>query len=155
MRVCVRAQALSSSVSSSKLFPSSTSPHETSFGEEVEVHSLLVVDQHTFEGKCESWSAGACVCVCAGVTSGALSPQCCTRISSCRTSMLSVWCPVSWAEMLPSTSSSALPWCIRRRRSLNRAASSSFTIQTVSIRHAPIISTHYMCLGVSANPSIL
>lgn len=44
-------QALSSSVSSSKLFPSSTSPHETSFGEEVEVHSLLVVDQHTFEGK--------------------------------------------------------------------------------------------------------
>ncbi len=64
MRVCVRAQALSSSVSSSKLFPSSTSPHETSFGEEVEVHSLLVVDQHTFEGKCESWSAGACVCVC-------------------------------------------------------------------------------------------
>ncbi|KAJ3593559.1 hypothetical protein NHX12_005893 [Muraenolepis orangiensis] len=29
--------------------PSSTSPHETSFGEEVEVHSLLVVDQHTFE----------------------------------------------------------------------------------------------------------
>lgn len=43
-------QALSSSVSSSKLFPSSTSPHETSFGEEVEVHSLLVVDQHTFEG---------------------------------------------------------------------------------------------------------
>ncbi|TNN58843.1 DNA damage-binding protein 1 [Liparis tanakae] len=41
--------ALSSSVSSSKLFPSSTSPHETSFGEEVEVHSLLVVDQHTFE----------------------------------------------------------------------------------------------------------
>lgn len=46
-------QALSSSVSSSKLFPSSTSPHETSFGEEVEVHSLLVVDQHTFEGRCE------------------------------------------------------------------------------------------------------
>lgn len=44
-------QALSSSVSSSKLFPSSTSPHETSFGEEVEVHSLLVVDQHTFEGE--------------------------------------------------------------------------------------------------------
>ncbi|XP_037550398.1 DNA damage-binding protein 1 [Nematolebias whitei] len=39
----------SPSVSSSKLFPSSTSPHETSFGEEVEVHSLLVVDQHTFE----------------------------------------------------------------------------------------------------------
>ncbi|CAL8352416.1 unnamed protein product [Merluccius merluccius] len=34
---------------SHKLFPSSTSPHETSFGEEVEVHSLLVVDQHTFE----------------------------------------------------------------------------------------------------------
>ncbi|XP_065126106.1 DNA damage-binding protein 1 [Paramisgurnus dabryanus] len=42
-------QALSSSMSSSKLFPSSTAPHETSFGEEVEVHSLLVVDQHTFE----------------------------------------------------------------------------------------------------------
>lgn len=38
-------------MSSSKLFPSSTSPHETSFGEEVEVHSLLVVDQHTFEGE--------------------------------------------------------------------------------------------------------
>ncbi|TNM90826.1 hypothetical protein fugu_003115 [Takifugu bimaculatus] len=29
--------------------PSSTSPHESSFGEEVEIHSLLVVDQHTFE----------------------------------------------------------------------------------------------------------
>lgn len=39
-------------MSSSKLFPSSTAPHETSFGEEVEVHSLLVVDQHTFEGIC-------------------------------------------------------------------------------------------------------
>lgn len=47
----IHLQALSSSVSSSKLFPSSTSPHETSFGEEVEVHSLLVVDQHTFEGE--------------------------------------------------------------------------------------------------------
>uniref|UniRef100_A0AAY4BHT8 Damage-specific DNA-binding protein 1 n=1 Tax=Denticeps clupeoides TaxID=299321 RepID=A0AAY4BHT8_9TELE len=44
-----RPKALSSSISSSKLFPSSTSPHETSFGDEVEVHSLLVVDQHTFE----------------------------------------------------------------------------------------------------------
>ncbi|XP_043089547.1 DNA damage-binding protein 1 [Puntigrus tetrazona] len=49
MRPSASTQALSSSVSSSKLFPSSTSPHETSFGEEVEVHSLLVVDQHTFE----------------------------------------------------------------------------------------------------------
>lgn len=48
-------QALSSSVSSSKLFPSSTSPHESSFGEEVEVHSLLVVDQHTFEGERTFW----------------------------------------------------------------------------------------------------
>ncbi len=134
--VCVCAQALSSSVSSSKLFPSSTSPHETSFGEEVEVHSLLVVDQHTFEGKCVRWSVRVCVQerVCAGVTSVSLSLslQCCMRISSCRTSMLSVWCPVSWAEILPSTSSSAQPWCIRRRRSLNRAASSSFTIQTVT-----------------------
>lgn len=46
-------QALSSSMSSSKLFPSSTSPHESSFGEEVEIHSLLVVDQHTFEGEME------------------------------------------------------------------------------------------------------
>uniref|UniRef100_A0A671T1P3 DNA damage-binding protein 1 n=1 Tax=Sinocyclocheilus anshuiensis TaxID=1608454 RepID=A0A671T1P3_9TELE len=52
VRPSASTQALSSSVSSSKLFPSSTSPHETSFGEEVEVHSLLVVDQHTFEGKC-------------------------------------------------------------------------------------------------------
>lgn len=43
-------QALSSSISSSKLFSSSTAPHETSFGEEVEVHNLLVIDQHTFEG---------------------------------------------------------------------------------------------------------
>lgn len=43
-------QALSSSVSSSKLFSSSTAPHETSFGEEVEVHNLLIIDQHTFEG---------------------------------------------------------------------------------------------------------
>lgn len=49
---CLCVQALSSSMSSSKLFPSSTAPHETSFGEEVEVHSLLVVDQHTFEGIC-------------------------------------------------------------------------------------------------------
>lgn len=40
-------------MSSSKLFPSSTSPHESSFGEEVEIHSLLVVDQHTFEGEME------------------------------------------------------------------------------------------------------
>lgn len=48
-------QALSSSVSSSKLFPSSTSPHESSFGEEVEVHNLLVVDQHTFEGERAFW----------------------------------------------------------------------------------------------------
>lgn len=43
-------QALSNSVSSSKLFSSSTAPHETSFGEEVEVHNLLIIDQHTFEG---------------------------------------------------------------------------------------------------------
>ncbi|XP_076143447.1 DNA damage-binding protein 1 [Alosa pseudoharengus] len=49
VRPSASTQALSSSVSSSKLFPSSTSPHETSFGDEVEVHSLLVVDQHTFE----------------------------------------------------------------------------------------------------------
>ncbi|CAL8381251.1 unnamed protein product [Arctogadus glacialis] len=49
VRPSASTQALSSSVSSSKLFPSSTSPHEVSFGEEVEVHSLLVVDQHTFE----------------------------------------------------------------------------------------------------------
>ncbi|XP_076011861.1 DNA damage-binding protein 1 [Genypterus blacodes] len=49
VRPSASTQALSSSVSSSKLLPSSTSPHETSFGEEVEVHSLLVVDQHTFE----------------------------------------------------------------------------------------------------------
>ncbi|XP_068599579.1 DNA damage-binding protein 1 [Brachionichthys hirsutus] len=49
VRPSASTQALSSSVSSSKLFPSSTAPHETSFGEEVEVHSLLVVDQHTFE----------------------------------------------------------------------------------------------------------
>ncbi|KAI2560265.1 DDB1 isoform 7, partial [Pan troglodytes] len=44
-----RPKALSSSVSSSKLFSSSTAPHETSFGEEVEVHNLLIIDQHTFE----------------------------------------------------------------------------------------------------------
>lgn len=37
-------------MSSSKLFSSSTAPHETSFGEEVEVHNLLIIDQHTFEG---------------------------------------------------------------------------------------------------------
>uniref|UniRef100_A0A8C9RRC0 DNA damage-binding protein 1 n=1 Tax=Scleropages formosus TaxID=113540 RepID=A0A8C9RRC0_SCLFO len=49
VRPSASTQALSSSVSSSKLFPSSTSPHETSFGEEVEVHSLLIIDQHTFE----------------------------------------------------------------------------------------------------------
>ncbi|KPP66140.1 DNA damage-binding protein 1-like, partial [Scleropages formosus] len=36
VRPSASTQALSSSVSSSKLFPSSTSPHETSFGEEVE-----------------------------------------------------------------------------------------------------------------------
>ncbi|XP_016333117.1 LOW QUALITY PROTEIN: DNA damage-binding protein 1-like [Sinocyclocheilus anshuiensis] len=61
VRPSASTQALSSSVSSSKLFPSSTSPHETSFGEEVEVHSLLVVDQHTFEGKCERCQL-ECVC---------------------------------------------------------------------------------------------
>ncbi|TRY96321.1 hypothetical protein DNTS_021823 [Danionella cerebrum] len=49
VRPSASTQALSSSVSSSKLFPSSTSPLESSFGEELEVHSLLVVDQHTFE----------------------------------------------------------------------------------------------------------
>uniref|UniRef100_H2V0E8 DNA damage-binding protein 1 n=1 Tax=Takifugu rubripes TaxID=31033 RepID=H2V0E8_TAKRU len=49
VRPSASTQALSSSMSSSKLFPSSTSPHESSFGEEVEIHSLLVVDQHTFE----------------------------------------------------------------------------------------------------------
>ncbi|XP_069037719.1 DNA damage-binding protein 1 [Lepisosteus oculatus] len=49
VRPSASTQALSTSVSSSKLFPSSTSPHETSFGEEMEVHSLLIVDQHTFE----------------------------------------------------------------------------------------------------------
>lgn len=37
-------------MSTSKLFSSSTAPHETSFGEEVEVHNLLIIDQHTFEG---------------------------------------------------------------------------------------------------------
>uniref|UniRef100_A0A8C7D0V8 DNA damage-binding protein 1 n=1 Tax=Oncorhynchus kisutch TaxID=8019 RepID=A0A8C7D0V8_ONCKI len=53
VRPSASTQALSSSVSSSKLFPSSTSPHETSFGEEVEVHSLLLINvilhkNHTF-----------------------------------------------------------------------------------------------------------
>uniref|UniRef100_A0A673XZB6 DNA damage-binding protein 1 n=1 Tax=Salmo trutta TaxID=8032 RepID=A0A673XZB6_SALTR len=45
VRPSASTQALSSSVSSSKLFPSSTSPHETSFGEEVEVElcDLLLV----------------------------------------------------------------------------------------------------------------
>nr|XP_020647984.1 DNA damage-binding protein 1 isoform X3 [Pogona vitticeps] len=50
LRPSASTQALSSSVSSSKLFSSSTAPHETSFGEEVEVHNLLIIDQHTFEG---------------------------------------------------------------------------------------------------------
>ncbi|KAM4617194.1 DNA damage-binding protein 1 [Discoglossus pictus] len=49
LRPSASTQALSSSVSSSKLFSGSTSPHETSFGEEVEVHNLLIIDQHTFE----------------------------------------------------------------------------------------------------------
>nr|BAG64157.1 unnamed protein product [Homo sapiens] len=49
LRPSASTQALSSSVSSSKLFSSSTAPHETSFGEEVEVHNLLIIDQHTFE----------------------------------------------------------------------------------------------------------
>lgn len=50
LRPSASTQALSSSVSTSKLFSSSTAPHETSFGEEVEVHNLLIIDQHTFEG---------------------------------------------------------------------------------------------------------
>uniref|UniRef100_A0A9L0TTK7 DNA damage-binding protein 1 n=1 Tax=Equus caballus TaxID=9796 RepID=A0A9L0TTK7_HORSE len=49
LRPSASTQALSSSVSSSKLFSSSTATHETSFGEEVEVHNLLIIDQHTFE----------------------------------------------------------------------------------------------------------
>ncbi|CAH2326209.1 DNA damage-binding 1 [Pelobates cultripes] len=49
LRPSASTQALSSSVSCSKLFSGSTSPHETSFGEEVEVHNLLIIDQHTFE----------------------------------------------------------------------------------------------------------
>ncbi|KAF7245565.1 DNA damage-binding protein 1 [Varanus komodoensis] len=49
LRPSASTQALSSSVSSSKLFSSSTASHETSFGEEVEVHNLLIIDQHTFE----------------------------------------------------------------------------------------------------------
>ncbi|XP_071974589.1 DNA damage-binding protein 1 [Engystomops pustulosus] len=49
LRPSASTQALSSSVSSSKLFSGSTSPHETSFGEEIEVHNLLIIDQHTFE----------------------------------------------------------------------------------------------------------
>uniref|UniRef100_A0A8C0AN56 DNA damage-binding protein 1 n=1 Tax=Buteo japonicus TaxID=224669 RepID=A0A8C0AN56_9AVES len=49
LRPSASTQALSSSVSTSKLFSSSTAPHETSFGEEVEVHNLLIIDQHTFE----------------------------------------------------------------------------------------------------------
>lgn len=55
-------QALSSSVSSSKLFSSSTATHETSFGEEVEVHNLLIIDQHTFEGADELLQS-LCACV--------------------------------------------------------------------------------------------
>ncbi|XP_069757568.1 DNA damage-binding protein 1 isoform X2 [Narcine bancroftii] len=49
LRPSASTQALSTSVSSSKLFPSSTSQHESSFGDEVEVHNLLIIDQHTFE----------------------------------------------------------------------------------------------------------
>ncbi|KAG8438196.1 hypothetical protein GDO86_008764 [Hymenochirus boettgeri] len=49
LRPSASTQALSSSVSCSKLFSGSTSPHETTFGEEVEVHNLLIIDQHTFE----------------------------------------------------------------------------------------------------------
>ncbi|XP_048462818.1 DNA damage-binding protein 1 isoform X2 [Rhincodon typus] len=54
LRPSASTQALSTSVSSSKLFPSSTSQHESSFGDEVEVHNLLIIDQHTFEGKLQT-----------------------------------------------------------------------------------------------------
>uniref|UniRef100_A0A8C4R1E9 DNA damage-binding protein 1 n=1 Tax=Eptatretus burgeri TaxID=7764 RepID=A0A8C4R1E9_EPTBU len=49
LRPSASTQALSTSVSSSKLFSSSSTQHEGSYGDEVEVHSLLVIDQHTFE----------------------------------------------------------------------------------------------------------
>ena len=44
------AQSTSSS-SSTKVMTSSSMPSEHIFGEEVEVHSLLILDQHTFEGE--------------------------------------------------------------------------------------------------------
>ena len=39
-----------SSSSNAKLLPGSSSVLEHTFGDEVEVHSLLIIDQHTFEG---------------------------------------------------------------------------------------------------------
>ncbi|XP_061415888.1 DNA damage-binding protein 1 [Lethenteron reissneri] len=49
VRPSASTQALSNSVSNSKLFSSNSAQHESSYGEETEVHSLLVIDQHTFE----------------------------------------------------------------------------------------------------------
>ena len=37
--------------SGSKILTGSGGSHEQRFGEEIEVHSLLVLDQHTFEGE--------------------------------------------------------------------------------------------------------
>ena len=58
-------------------------------------------------------------------------PQCSTLTSSCRASTPSAWCPAGWAGTRPSTSWSARRWCIPRRRSPSRVASSSFTTPTV------------------------
>ena len=52
--------------------------------------------------------------------------------SSSRVSMPSAWSHANLAETRRSTSSLALPWCTRRRRSPSRAGSSSSTTLTVS-----------------------
>ena len=46
-----QAQNASSSNSGKVLTASASSTLEHMFGDEVEVHSLLILDQHTFEGK--------------------------------------------------------------------------------------------------------
>lgn len=55
-----------------------------------------------------------------------------TPISSSPASTPSAWCRVAWEKTHQCTSSSAPPWCTRRRRSLSRDASSSSTTPTVS-----------------------
>ena len=56
--------AMTTSSSSGKMVTTGTSTMgEHTFGDEVEVHTLLVIDQHTFEGKYEWFFCFYLVCM--------------------------------------------------------------------------------------------